>query len=354
MKMLIKKIRNRLPINFYYALRFFKDFIFQKNISFKMSHNPKIWFLDSPDYENLGDQAIALGIIKFIKDNFSEHQLVEVLESDLIKNLSYLKKAIKKEDLIILQGGGNLGDIYPKYEFLRRQVIKNFPNNKIIIFPQSVWFSNTNKGYKEQNISSKIYGEHRYLNICARDSKSYETLKQIFPKNKILLCPDMALYLTNLIENKDRDGIAICLREDSEKISFTKAQKNFLNEIVQKYGKFENITTLLKAKGYITSNLRESLVLNKLKEFSKYQFVITDRLHGIIFSYITNTPCVFFPSKTGKAENLYDDWLKDCNFIFPYKKDIEIKSLFNNNNRTIVLDFSSLNSVLQYSKECKK
>ena len=347
------KIRNVLPINFYYKLRFLKDFIFQKNMPLKLSQNSKIWFLDSPSYENLGDQAIAYATTKFLKDTLSNYEIIEVTENNLIKYLSFLKDKIKKDDLIVLQGGGNLGDLYPRYEFLRRQVIKNFPNNKIIIFPQSVWFSNTNKGYKEQNISSKIYGKHRYLTICARDSKSYNLMKKIFPKNKTLLCPDMALYLTNLIQRETREGIGICLRDDLEKISFNEKEKQFIQQIYEQYKKVCKITTFSCINMDITSNLRKNLVLDNLKEFSKYDVIITDRLHCVIFSYITNTPCMFFTSKTKKIENLYYDWLKNCSFIHPYKNNMKIDVLYND-EKASPLDFSNLINVLQNSKESKK
>jgi len=345
------KIRNILPINFYYKLRFLKDFIFQKNMSLKLSQNSKIWFLDSPSYENLGDQAIAYATTKILKDTLSNYEIIEVTENNLIKYLSFLKNKIKKDDLIVLQGGGNLGDLYPRYEFLRRQVIKNFPDNKIIIFPQSIYFSDTNKGRREKINSSNVYSNHKNLIVFARDSKSYNLMKQIFPKNEIFLCPDIALYLVNLIQNKNREGIGICLREDTEKISLSEQENQFIQQIYKQYNNnVHKITTFSCFNQDITLNLREKLVLDKIKEFAKYKIIITDRLHGVVFSYITNTPCIFFTSKTKKTENLYNDWFKDCQFILPYKNNIKIEDI-TNNITAIQLNYSSLISVLNCGKE---
>lgn len=46
---------------------------------------------------------------------------------------SNLKRKIKKDTIILLQGGGNFGDIWDIHEF-KRKVIRNYPENRIIIF----------------------------------------------------------------------------------------------------------------------------------------------------------------------------------------------------------------------------
>ena len=54
---------------------------------------------------------------------------------------------------------------------------------------------------------------------------------------------------------------------------------------------------------------REQTVFQRLKAFASYDFVITDRLHGMIFSYICGTPCILFDNKTHKISGVYDTWL---------------------------------------------
>lgn len=38
--------------------------------------------------------------------------------------------------------------------------------------------------------------------------------------------------------------------------------------------------------------MRHEVVNNELKKFASHKVVVTDRLHGLIFSIITKTPCV--------------------------------------------------------------
>ena len=71
-----------------------------------------------------------------------------------------------------------------------------------------------------------------------------------------------------------------------------------------------------KVKGLIfCSRIDESVALsNKFTEFNRAKLVITDRLHGMIFAAITETPCVVFGSYTHKIVESYK-WLKDLEYI---------------------------------------
>ena len=46
---------------------------------------------------------------------------------------------IPKSAIILLNGGGNFGDLWRSHSEFRIKVINNFRTNKIIIFPQTVF-----------------------------------------------------------------------------------------------------------------------------------------------------------------------------------------------------------------------
>ena len=339
------KLYQLLPINTYYYLRFLKDFLNQKDSTLTLSSKPKFWFLDAPSYGNLGDQAIAYSCICFLKENFPDRDIVEVLESQIISRLNWVKKHIRPKDIIILNGGGNLGDLYPRYEFIRRQIISSFPNNQIIIFPQSIYFSDTGRGYREREITSKIYGKHSNLLICARDSKSAGKMKELFSNNNIILCPDMVFYLMGKIPLLPKQNLAgICLREDGEKTLSDGHRNKILDYIKVHFPTVTNISTLSKHERIDSSN-RKELVVKKIQEFSICKFIATDRLHGLIFSYIAQTPCLLISSSTNKTISLYHDWLngKDCISIYKNGEDIYLPKTQNNKP----LDFSELIRVIR-------
>lgn len=72
-------------------------------------------------------------------------------------------------------------------------------------------------------------------------------------------------------------------------------------------------------------------MLNLLNEISQLDIVITDRLHGMIFCYITGTPCIVFDNDNHKISETYKKWLKEtCNYIIlleDTKTDILIDSI---------------------------
>ena len=55
---------------------------------------------------------------------------------------------IQKQDILILQGGGNFGNYYMDDEMIRRSVISRFKNNRIIMFHRPVYFPGIKKEKK--------------------------------------------------------------------------------------------------------------------------------------------------------------------------------------------------------------
>ena len=90
-----------------------------------------------------------------------------------------------------MQGGGNL----LSYEFedeQRRLVLELFPEFEIIIFPQSIW---PRANAQHQALFRDVYSKHPRLTFLYRDRDSYDLGKQMFPKARPLLMPDMAFEI---------------------------------------------------------------------------------------------------------------------------------------------------------------
>lgn len=280
----------------------------------------KIVLVGIPEYGNLGDIAITHAETEFIKDNFGEYELVEILEDDVKTKTEEIEKNISKEDIIFLQGGGNLGDEYVSFEETRRIIVNTFPNNKIVIMPQTIHFSNTETGREELEKSKEAYNNHKYLTIIAREEKSYEIMKKEFYKTNIILAPDIVMYLDKTDVNVKRNGATLFLRDDAEKV-LTEEETRQINSIVSKYfNKILNTDTHIGDGIKITKELREQMLEPKLQEARSAELVITDRLHGMIFAAITSTPCIAFGNYNHKIKSSFK-WLKDFKFI-KYIEDI--------------------------------
>ncbi len=275
--------------------------------------------IGTPLHGNLGDQALVLGELNFFHDKMKGFKLIDIPSEIFQQNTKKFSRIIGKKTILI-HAGGFLGDTWINEERMVRTVIQSFPNNKIIILPQTIYFSNTSDGIQEQMISEQIYNEHSNLVICTREETSFNLAKIMFPKKKALLTPDMALYLKPCTREKSKKIALLCLRFDIEGI-LSDYEKKSLEESLKKY-EFSDIKysdTVIKRKIY--PFMRKYEVTKKLKEFSQAKLVVTDRLHGMIFALLTGTPCIVLPNYNYKISGVYQ-WIKKSNIIM-FLSDIQ-------------------------------
>ena len=267
---------------------------------------PKVFLLDAASYNNLGDQAITYATSLFLKDIFGEDRYFEISERDLLRNLKYLKNVIQTEDVLCLNGGGNMGNLYPRYEALRRKVIKAFPDNRIIIFPQTIDYESDSYGRRELERSGKVYNSHMHLVVCAREKKSFDLMRKLY--RNVVLVPDIVFYLKGritLVRTEKKDCIGVCLRDDRESVISTE-QKNSVYSAIKKAGfKAENLTTMSDSyQMYANSDERLEALGSNLQEFGSYRCIITDRLHGMIFSILSDSYCIAIDNSNNKVSGV--------------------------------------------------
>ena len=89
--------------------------------------------------------------------------------------------------------------------------------------------------------------------------------------------------------------------------------------------------------------MRGKVLDNLIKSYSEYRIIITDRLHGMILCYITNTPCLIFKNTNHKISGSFKKWLKEKqNFICLEESD---------NPKDIIKDIGKLLSAKKAEKE---
>lgn len=305
---IIKKIFNRIRLEIYYAQMYINCIV-----SFKIYEN-KVVVIGTPKHGNIGDHAILVSEEILLKENFSEYKIITLESSFFMKKLNMLKKIVDDNTLLLMQGGGYIGSLWVNEEEMFRKAITEFPNNKIIVFPQTIYFSDDEEGTKIYNESKKIYEENKNLTICCREEYSYKYMKENFPKVKTILTPDIVLYNDFKEFGYERKDALFCLREDKEKVNNSFVE---IEEELKKHRLDIHYTdTVIKKNVY---NQKYKAFNNKLKEFSKYKIVVTDRLHGMIFAYITKTPCIVFENTSYKIKGVYK-WIKHCGFIKMYNE----------------------------------
>ena len=276
-----------------------------------------IWFCGVPTHYNLGDQAQAVCIRKWIAENYDNYRIIELLAFPFYskKFRDYLEKLVTSDDIFIIQSGYCTSDKHYNH-FMHRYIVEHY-KQPVLFMPQTVNFYNKKQGYK----TGEIYAKHEKMLFLARDKKSKELATEYFKHTKILLYPDIVTCLigTRVWDNK-RNGVLLCVRNDGEKLY----SSDQIERLIKRF-QHNSINVDITDTNYSESEAKEgveSVIDEKLKQFASYQVIITDRFHGTIFSMIANTPVIVLATndhkvKTGTEwfQNIYDGAFQNAESI---------------------------------------
>ncbi len=293
----------------------------------------KFLFMLTPTHGNLGDQAIVLAEYYIMSRCFPDYQIIEIPYDYLVgergkifSGLGYAKY-IHSDDYIILHGGGNLGNLWLHEETARRAVIEKFPNNRIVIFPQSVHFSDDAEGQRQIAESSRVYNSHPDLHLMLRDENSFDVANKIFPNVQTYLVPDIVTALFGTFDNVNisRRGVLFVLRNDKEKIRNDNLINQLQRWLASQNVPFNVIDTVINDK--VSKQTRAQKVSEVVLKIRQSKVVITDRFHGVIFSFITRTPVLAFKSYDTKISSGIK-WFKDFPSVF-YAENSALPEMIN-------------------------
>lgn len=273
--------------------------------------------LDTPRHGNLGDQAIVLAESDFMMKHFPKAVFYEFSYEECKYCIDDIYRYTSENyDTIIIPGGGFIGSLWMNEHLNVLQILRVFKAYKIVIFPQTIYFESSIEGERLAGELESYLLACKDVTIFARDEQSYEWLNKHLEGKKNIkysFVPDIVTSLQHGIELLERKKeVLVCMRKDLEKISLD----NGLSQIIswlreQGYSIVKTDTVLDKT---IDMENRRELVLWKLKQFSSCSLVITDRLHGMIFSAITSTPCIALDNISKKVSGGYE-WLKYLDYI---------------------------------------
>lgn len=287
-------------------------------------------YLDLPYHENPGDILIWEGTEQFLKK--IPHQCLYKSSWD-----TYKPQEISDDTIIIMHGGGNFGDLWSEHQKFRLSIILQYPQNKIIILPQSVYY-NDRKNLKRDAI---IMRNHPNLIICARDKASYKTLIKKSFSDKIILLPDMAFCIPDDILQKyqspnTNNATLFVKRTDKELLCPYVHERKLRKEQdlnTQDWPSYEHPDDdvlvkfwELKAQNkepeyiaYATEILRPYLFKQGVMFISSYNKIYTTRLHVAILCVLLRKPVYIFDNSYGKNRTFYEAWLsnvENINFIY--------------------------------------
>jgi len=259
--------------------------------------------LDFPYYANVGDSAIWLGARAYLARVGAR----VVYAAD---DKTYSKQTLGRRlqgGTILISGGGNLGDLYPRRQRFRERVIRDFPRHTIIQLPQSIHF----RRREDLRHAQEVFNDHQNLILCVRDRHSLALARKHFSA-RIVLCPDMAFALGTLKRPAIRARTILCLlRTDTESRVGTLPRAG--RDVVRAdWMKGEEL--VLGSPPEVRPSLRsyDRLAQRRLRRgitmLSHAGVVITDRLHGHILSILLGIPSILLDNTYGKNRSFYKTW----------------------------------------------
>jgi len=288
----------------------------------------QVALLDFPSHMNVGDGMIWAGEREYLKSLNIEVRYA----CDIERYSTVALRKLHPTGAILLHGGGNLGDVWPKFQSFREQVVRDFPERKVIQLPQTLYF-NAPERAREAN---KIFGDHPDLTVMLRDENSMHRAEKLLPSVRTMFVRDMALGWTPDVAASDGTReILILARNDTEAKGSTASLAGELGD----FGRVEvadwglrgmelakwkstklpgriarqhrllldsQMTSKLLASSYaqmLSLNLRAGL-----DQFRNRKLIVTDRLHAHVLASMMQIPHVVLDNSYGKVRSIYDDY----------------------------------------------
>jgi pyruvyl transferase EpsO len=278
--------------------------------------------LDYPQHSNVGDAAIWLGEINYLK---KYHKLSPSYVSCRLSYDKSLLQSAHPEGPILLHGGGNFGDLWPQHHAFRERVIEDWHDRPIVQMPQSIHFGTTSAVQK----TAAIIAAHPNFTLLVRDELSLEFAVRHFDC-EALLCPDMAFCLGPISVAAPNTGLVALLRSDLEGV--TDRQHSCLGDLPIEDWLDENIHAVRLAKlvggslalvrngfdqfrsGSFQSAAKQR-VERGLDQLSRGKVILTDRLHAHILAVLIGRPHVIMDNSYGKIGNFYRAFTREASQV---------------------------------------
>jgi pyruvyl transferase EpsO len=281
--------------------------------------NQRCVYVDYPLHTNVGDLLINSGCEQFFQENH-----VNIWRRYNYYDFPSRVPGITPKDVFLLHGGGNFGDLWFNFQSFREKIMALYPQNRIIFLPQTLRFSS------EQKAEASILrmNQHRNYHVFARDYRSLEQLQR-YGAHSVSAMPDTAHALAGVLQpHADPSaGTLRLVRQDIEASSIPPSIAQIEGDTydwdsgvfrparrLMHYG----VVNFVKGVGRYGPPVdchalwyrhRDNLIADGVRLFSRYETVLTNRLHAIILGLLLGRSVIAFDNSYGKLSMYYQSWL---------------------------------------------
>lgn len=280
---------------------------------------------DFPDYENIGDSAIALGQAEF----WRQHGI------RIAATYSWMTISDRVHDSTVpvaIQGGGNFGGLYPQHSAHRYRLAESLRSDTLLIQePQSVHFANDDdRAQFRERMASRTR-----LRLAVRDRASLATVAPHVPD--AVLAPDSVHLLGALDAPAPTQELLFVLRRDDESalsghVARSVAEgsvdwpamttgdriRRRLDRVVRE-GALTRRTNRTTARWFADAQTRLRTGIGLL---SVGETIVTDRLHAMLLALQMGRRVIAIDNANGKLSSYVDTWLADLDAPLRLVSDI--------------------------------
>jgi exopolysaccharide biosynthesis predicted pyruvyltransferase EpsI len=284
----------------------------------------RVVLLDYPNHENVGDSAIWLGEVAYLRSRGCR----VLYHCDLRSYDPRQLRELGEVDIFLLHGGGNLGDLWEAHQLFRQRVLEDFADRRVVQLPQTIHFD------REENIAAtrRAFAAHPDFTLLVRDQRSLEFAEERFDCRSIL-CPDSAVALGRLRRSAARSPILWLGRTDHEaavdaagslagagdvEVADWVGRRNAPTADVIGRAGGELIAAAVGSSRAARSlrgplwrtwkRLADHRLEAGVEVLSRGEVVITDRLHGHILCLLLAIPHVLLDNSYGKLSSYAETW----------------------------------------------
>lgn len=281
--------------------------------------------LGFPNHGNPGDEAIWLG-------EEAALQRLGIAVGYRCAYLGFSPRALRDavgDGPVLLNGGGNFGDLYRGQQQLRERVLAECRSNPVVQLSQSIHFEDPSNLDRVR----QLIGAHGRVTVLCRDSRSEALAKTAFDAD-VQACPDMALAAPLLVDDRpprlaevvwitrgDRESSWEPPREDGIHVvdwavppdgrsqwppgrerTWTVVQQGIEQmELDQRFA-----ATMWRPISDTFASLAEAWVTRAQQLVMAADVVVTERLHGHLLCLLAGVPHVVLDGGYGKIGAVLD------------------------------------------------
>ena len=289
----------------------------------------EVALVNFPNHSNPGDSALWLGAVSSLKRigvRIRYRSAWDTFEPELLRRRL-------PEGPILINGGGNFGDLYAGQQGLRERLLAQCRDRRLIQLPQSVHFRE--QGNLDRN--RRLVAEHGRVTLIARDRAAYDLMSEQFEAT-VKLAPDAAFGLGPLAASPHpptrdvmwlhrRPGdpefvdhgipadqwtewLEVLADEPQWRPEHRLARKSN-RKLRERLPGGRSRRLLLEALERTYDGLGWGYTRRGIEILGRAETLVTDKLHGHILALLIGKPHIVLDNSYGKVSALHRTWTAD-------------------------------------------